>query len=168
MTQFDFFILAIMGLSVLFAWIRGLSREVSTLVAIGIGIGALALFGDSAAGMAGDSTLGPIIAYGLVFLVGFGLGSILLEMLTSKFFGQKPSMTDKLAGAVFGLVRGWLIVGLAFLALTYYFDEDDMPEPIDNASLKALVTSGASILEGLGLQSETSGPESPDTEEIVE
>ena len=81
-------------------------------------------------------------------------------MLTSKYLGAKPGFKDKIAGAAFGLVRGWFIVGLAYLAMTYYFDENDMPPSVDNALLKGVITSSASLLERLGLEKEASDPES--------
>ena len=165
MTSFDFFILAMIGLSVLFAWIRGLSREVITLLAIGIGLLAIKFFGAGFSSLFGSGTVGPLIGLGVLFLLAFVVGSVALEILTARFMGGKPGFRDKIAGAAFGLLRGWLIVGLAYLALTYYFDEDDMPPAIENAALKGLTTSGASLLEQLGLEKETSGPESADAQD---
>lgn len=157
MTWFDFFIVSVLGLSVLFAWMRGFTREVGTLLAIGAGVLALHLFGAQVGGLFGDGLIGPIVSRAVLFLVGFILGSIVVEIGISAVLGRDPGQRDRLAGIVFGLVRGWLLLGLIFILGTYYFDENDMPPPMENARLKGVATSAASVLERFGLEKEAIG-----------
>lgn len=163
MTSFDLFIISILALSVAIAWIRGLSRELVTLVAIAIGALAIFLLGGPFSSMFGSGTFGPIIGVTVLFLIAFAIASVVLEIFVSHTWGKEPRRVDQISGAVFGLIRGWFLVGLAYLALTYYFEEGEMPEPIENAALKGIVTSASGILEHMGLEKETSGDESPDT-----
>lgn len=163
MTFGDGFILSVIALSVLFAWLRGISRELATLLAIGVGVLAIFLFGDTFSGLFGTGAMKAIAALALLFLIAFAAASIGFEVLASTFLGREPGTIDKIAGAVFGILRGWLIVGLAYLALTYYFPENDMPEPIENAKLAGIAKSAASVLESIGLEREYDEAESSDS-----
>lgn len=162
MTYADGFILSMIGLSVMIAWLRGLGREVGTLVAIGAGALAVHFFGGSVAGLLGDGPIKAMAMLGILFFVTFTIVAIGVETAASSFIGPKPGMIDKLSGAAFGLLRGWLIVGLAYLASTYYFPEDDLPAPMENAVLKPIAMSAAKVLESFGLQREYDSAESSD------
>ncbi|MEM9988077.1 MAG: CvpA family protein [Pseudomonadota bacterium] len=151
MTSFDFFILSIIGLSVMFAWIRGLSREIVTLIAIGIGILAVSLFSGAVSGIFGANMIGPLIAVSLLFLITFIIASIALEIAVTKVWGRKPHRYDMIGGAVLGLVRGWLIVGLVFI---FAYDEPTgaaTNSPMHRAALKGVASSAAGFLEQLGV-----------------
>lgn len=170
-TLFDLFILSIIALSGVFAWVRGLLRELVTLVAIGIGALACILFGPSFSALFGEGTFSQIIGYAVLFLIVFVIGSIGLELLLGRFLGKEPARWDKIAGAIFGVIRGWLLLGLVYLALNIYFDEDNPPDWLKNSLLKGPVAAAASFFEGLGLEplgtetDEESG-ESPQTEPV--
>lgn len=152
--MFDLFVLSIIGLSAMFAWIRGLSREVVTLLAIGAGVGAIALFGPTVSALFGSGIIGPLLGLAAVFLIGFVFASLALEAAVTRVLGAKPVRADKIAGAVFGAVRGWFLLGLVYLALTYYFDETRLPPSIDRAVLRAPVAAAADMLGKLGLERE--------------
>ncbi|MGV6819887.1 MAG: CvpA family protein [Parvularcula sp.] len=160
MTFADGFIISMIALSVLFSWIRGLSRELLTLLAIGAGAGAVFFFGTGVADMFGGGATTAILAMVLLFVLVFVIASVAFEFLLSNLLGRDPLLPDKLAGAVFGLLRGWLIVGLAYLATTYYAPEGKMPPAIENARLKGVAKSAASVLESFGLEKEYAGDES--------
>lgn len=160
MTYADGFIISMIGLSVMFAWLRGFGREVATLLAIGAGALAVHFLGGSVSGLLGDGAIKSMIMLAILFIVAFAAASIAAEVALSSLFSPKPGMGDKIAGGVFGLFRGWLIVGLAYLASTYYFPEDGLPAPMENAILKPVATSAAKVLESLGLEREYGGEES--------
>lgn len=163
MTYADGFILSMIGLSVLFAWLRGFSREVITLIAIGIGAAAVHFFGESVSGILGDGAIQTMLSLVILFGIALIVSWVGLEIVCASFLGKSPSKADKIAGAIFGLLRGWLIVGLAYLAMTYYSPEDNMPPAIENAWLKGVATSGAAFLEALGLEKENMGDESSES-----
>ncbi len=168
MTSFDLFIVSLIGVSAMFAWLRGFSREIVTLLAIGVGALAVLFFGTAFSTLFGTGVLGPLIGLTLLFLIGFVLASVILEMVVSKFFGGSPHLYDKIGGAVFGVVRGWFLVGLSYLALTYYFEEANLPPAIEGALLKPVTTSAAGLLEKLGLEREATDPESIETDVLDE
>lgn len=153
MTLFDLFIIVIVALSALFAWVRGLTREVVTLIAIGAGILADLWFGGSFSALFGSGTIGPIIGYAVLFILVFLGVSITLELLLGRFLGRDPRLWDRLSGLVFGVVRGWLLLGLVYLALNIYFDQENPPEWIANSALKGPIVAAADLFEDLGLTS---------------
>ena len=163
MTVFDIFILSILGLSVMFAWIRGLSREIVTLIAIGVGILAVSLLSGSVSGIFGTGIFGPLIAVSLLFLLTFILVSVVLEVAVSKIWGRTPNRGDMIGGAVLGLVRGWLIVGLVFIFLNDETAGGDMDPVIANSALKGVAASAASLLEQMGIDKTPPPAESGDS-----
>ncbi|WOI52863.1 CvpA family protein [Parvularcula sp. LCG005] len=170
MTSFDLFIIVTMGLSVLFAWVRGLSRETVTLLAIGAGIFTVQLFGTGFSSLFGTGVAGPLIALALLFLLGFAVASIGLELVVARIWGRDPSRPDRIAGAVFGLVRGWFLMGLAlFAVIQFHAGEKDLPPPFGNALLIGLIKPATNLLERWGLEDvDPVVIESPDTAATAE
>ncbi|MEM9232823.1 MAG: CvpA family protein [Pseudomonadota bacterium] len=164
MTLFDLFILSILALSGVFAWVRGLTRELVTLVAIGFGVGACFLFGQGFSGLFGDGTFSQIIGYAVLFLIVFVLASVALELLLGRFLGKEPKRWDRISGAVYGVIRGWLLLGLVYLALNIYFGETNRPDWLTNSLLKGPIAGAAGFFESLGLQPLGSEPDASDSE----
>lgn len=158
MTLFDLFILSIVALSGVFAWVRGMTRELVTLAAIGFGVGACFLFGQGFSGLFGEGTFSQIIGYAVLFLIVFVVASVSLELLLGRYIGKEPKRWDRISGAVYGVIRGWLLLGLVYLALNIYFGETKRPEWLTNSLLKGPVAAAAGFFESLGL--EPLGPES--------
>ncbi len=152
MTIFDLFILAITALSVLFGWLRGSMREAVTLLALGGGIAAIALLGPPLSGTLGDGVAGPVIVLTTLFVLAFLLVTTSLEFALRRVIGPRPPRLDRLAGGAFGLLRGWLLCGLTFLALTWYHDVNDLPAPVEEAALKGFVAGAAQTLEQIGIE----------------
>jgi membrane protein required for colicin V production len=154
LTLFDLFILAVMALSVLFGALRGLLREAITLVALGAGLVMVSLFGTPLAQALGAG-LGAIAALLLVlFAAGFIAAHIILEIAARKLTGPSPRDPDRIAGGLFGFLRGWLLCGLAYLMLTYYYDAARLPEPVSGAALKGFAAGAAALLDRLGVEGE--------------
>lgn len=161
MSLFDLFIIFVLAVSGIFAWVRGLSREVVTLLAIGLGVLADMWFGAPFSSLFGDGTVGPIIGYTVLFLLVFVIASIGLELLLGRFIGKEPHRADRIAGAVYGLIRGWLLLGLVYLALNIYFDETNPPDWLANSALKGPIASAAALFEQWGLEPLTEETEAP-------
>jgi uncharacterized membrane protein required for colicin V production len=159
MTWFDLLVISLIGLSILFAAHRGLSREVITLLALAIGgVAALWLTGP-VTGMLGNPSLLYTMAIAFALFAGFFFASLISKnLLIGKMWGKKPNKYDRIAGGVFGFLRGWLLVGLGFLALEYYFDADRQPKGFSEAALYGFAETAAHILEDLGLETTTPPP----------
>lgn len=152
MTLFDLFIVVVLVVSGLFAWVRGLTREIVTLIAIIIAVFADLWFGAAFSTLFGDGTVAPIIGYSVLFLLVFVVASVLIELLIGRFLGKDPKRWDQIAGAVFGLFRGWLLLGLVYLALNIYFGETNPPDWLANSALKQPIAAAADLFESLGLE----------------
>lgn len=114
MTGFDYIVLAILGVSALLGMIRGLIKEVLSLVAFAVAVGAALWWGASASaalsGYIANGLVRTALGYGGVFVIVLllvGLLNITLSGLVERT-GLTPA--DHGLGAVFGLARGALII----------------------------------------------------------
>lgn len=121
MTTFDYLVLGILAISAFLGLLRGLVKEVLSLLAYVVAFMAAIWWGPRAAEWMGAWLVNPLVraaaAYGLVFIVVLllvGLVNVLLGTLISKT-GLTPA--DHGLGALFGLLRGMVfvlvLVGLA-------------------------------------------------------
>lgn len=167
MTLFDLFVVAVMALSVLFGAARGLTREAITLLGLGGGIVFVALFAAPLGGLFGDRVVAVGVVIAVLFLVGFSLVHVGLELAARKLIGAKPYKVDRISGGIFGIFRGWFICGLTFLAATYYFEAAALPETLGKAWTRGFAASGARVLDGLGIAGDSAqdaSAESPDAD----
>lgn len=152
LTIFDLIILAVIAVSAGLGFVRGLSREAITLFSLGAAV-FLSIWGaPKVAPLIGGTFASAIAAYAALFALGFIIITVTLELVAGRFLGRDPVGPDRIAGAVFGVLRGWLLMGLVYLASTYYFDEDNPPRAIDGALLKGVVSAAASLLESFGIE----------------
>lgn len=150
MTYFDYIVLAIIGLSVLIGVMRGLVREV------------LSIIGWIAAFMVAQSytaKLAPILpnaipseslrylaAFIILFLATLLIASLLAIALSQVFKLTGLGFIDRAFGASFGILRGLLIVGvLVFLCgLTEIPKSQSWSAAMFSAPLEAMVMSSKS------------------------
>lgn len=123
MTSFDYLVLAIIGVSAFLGLLRGFIKEALSLVAYVVAFLAAVWWGPVVsiwfAGLIENSLLRTAAAYGLVFIVMLLLVGLLNMTLGALI--QKTGLTpaDHGLGALFGLLRGVLIV-LVLVALAGY------------------------------------------------
>lgn len=154
MTLFDLFVVAVMALSVLFGAVRGLTREAITLVALFGGIVTVSLLAGPLGGVFGDGLIAVIVVLAALFAIGFIAVQVALEMAARRLIGSVPLKADRALGGVFGAVRGWFLVGLTFLAATYYFERAALPDILADAWTRGFAASGANVLDGMGIEGE--------------
>lgn len=113
MTVFDYVVIGIVGLSLLFGLWRGVVGELIALVAWGLGLFAALEFGGQvghwAFGGINDASMRMLAGCVLVFvgvLVAMALVRLVIQRMV-KALGL--SVSDRLLGMVFGLVRGVLV-----------------------------------------------------------
>ena len=152
LTLFDLFVLAVMALSVLFGAARGLTREAITLVALFGGVVMVGLLSGPLSGLFGDGLVAAALVLGGLFAAGFLAVHAGLEVIARRLIGADPKRPDRLLGGAFGLVRGWFLVGLTFLAMTYYFEAAALPDFLGKAWTRGFAASGARVLDGIGIE----------------
>jgi membrane protein required for colicin V production len=147
MTWFDYAAFAIVGLSALLAVIRGVVREIAALAGW---VAALVLSGLFAQQLAQwlPAALSPMLRAVIAYLVIF-LGVLLLSglagvLLAKLFRAAGLGFTDRAVGALFGLVRGVLVVlvvvmlaGLTSLPREPFWREAALSGPVETAVLAA-------------------------------
>lgn len=147
MTIFDYVILAILGLSIFFSIMRGLVREILSLA------GWIAAFFVAKSYTLELSPLLPkaiptetfqyLVAFIILFLVTLLVSSLLAIALSKTFEKVGLSFVDRGLGAIFGTIRGLIIVGvLVFLGgLTGLPKESAWRNAMFSAPLEAMVFS---------------------------
>ncbi len=153
MNWVDAVVIAIIAISALLAFLRGLVRE-----ALGIG----AWVGAAAAAVWGGPlvlpkfqqwTVDPNIAYpaayGIVFVGALILLSIVAGMVGSLVRGSMLGGLDRTLGVVFGVARGALLVAVAYIGLGLVADPATWPPPIRQARSLPFAYHGAVWLTGL-------------------
>jgi membrane protein required for colicin V production len=119
MTPFDYAILAIVGLSVIFAFWRGLIREVVSLLAWLVALWVAARFAVELAVWVPAAISTPSARYLTAFLCLF-IGTIVVLELIAFLIARLLraiglGFIDRFLGAIFGLVRGALIAWVVVL-----------------------------------------------------
>ena len=119
MTMFDVVVLAVVALSMLFAFWRGIIREVVGLVAwIAAFVLAFLYAGPLAAAFARpdwNPALLQVLAFGAIFVGVLVLGAVIGRALARAVQAVGLGVIDRGLGALFGLARGLAIVLLGVL-----------------------------------------------------
>lgn len=174
MTSFDGLVIAVLILSTGFAIVRGALREIGTLAALGAGaFAAFLLVKPLQAAIGIDQSFMATLIVGAVLLAaGFVLAYALLQVGLKRARMTGRALTvDRVGGGVFGFLRGLVLVGLGFLAYSYYLDETRRPESVNKALTLPVAKAMAAIFEGFAPQEkeiEPAQPEEQDSNAAVE
>jgi membrane protein required for colicin V production len=150
LTAFDVATILVVGLSVLVAYLRGAIRE---MLAIGswLGAGVAAYYAFPYARELARRTmetdwLADAVALCVVFVVPLIAFKVAAAALTDRLPGGHLQTVDRIAGVVFGIVRGAVIICAAYLALTFLVGREEQPEWIREALVLPYVEDGAALL----------------------
>ena len=154
MNWVDLVVLAVLALSGLLAFMRGLVREV-----LGLGAWVVAALVASPYGafpyvqpwvrkQFTDSTTADLVAFGGVFLVVLIVLWMVAGALSSLIRGSALGGLDRTLGLVFGLVRGAVVVAVAYLLVGMAIPAAQWPEPVVEARALPLAHQGAVWLAG--------------------
>lgn len=154
MTQLDFIVLALLGVSAAIGFSRGAVREIFALVALVVAAG-LALFGlpvftPMARGMVGPGWLSSATALVGVFVVTFvalrliGAG-IARQVQNTRMLG----FLDRSLGLLIGLARGMIVLGALYLAFNAATPQDLRPQWITGARTWPVAGNMGRLLEHL-------------------
>ena len=151
MTVFDAFIISIIGLSVGFAVLRGGLKEVATLAALAIGAAAGWFLGTPLASLIGQSGSIIIVLVLSCVLAGAGFLASYITMasaLNHLKLDAQQSLINRVGGGIFGLARALALIGLGFLAYSFYLDEDQRADAVNDSLLLPVAKVSAQIIEG--------------------
>ena len=152
LTAFDIGILAIVGLSTLFAFGKGFT---TVALSFGAWVGAFlaVTFGFTAAQPYGRDLISPaeladIITLVAVFFITLFILKQVANLVGSAIKNGPVGFLDRSLGALFGLLRGMVIVSLLYFGFVKLFPGQDHPVWMEQARLKPLVAWGAEMLDG--------------------
>lgn len=144
---FDWLVLAILVYSVVISWFKGFVREVLGLVTVVLAVLLSAWFYRSAGVLFKDvvrtENLALFFGFSVIFLLTLLAGFVTIWLVSRYMKLAKLQWADRLLGAAFGLIRGWLICAAILLALTAF---EVQTERLKNSELAPYFLPGARVI----------------------
>jgi membrane protein required for colicin V production len=152
LTAADLAVVAIIVISGLLAFFRGLVREILS-IAGWVGAAAATLYGfrpvqPFVRKLVGIDLLGDILTAAGLFVVSLVLISVLSHAIALRVRGSALSAVDRSLGFVYGLIRGAVVVCIANLALNVMMPESQ-PDWLRNARSRPAIERGTELLKSL-------------------
>lgn len=146
----DLIVVAVILLSGVFALARGFVKEALSIVSW-VGAVFATLYGFNAASAFIRQFIGsPLIADGLagggLFLITLFILSFVSGLIANRVRGSAVSSVDRSLGFVFGLLRGFVLLSIAYLAVSWALPADDQPDWVRAAKTMPLLERGAGLL----------------------
>lgn len=114
MTSFDWVVVCIVGLSTLFAFFRGVIRELIALIAWIVGFVAAIAFSPILGAMLpeipGHPAVRYLIAFALIIIAALVSGALIAWPLAKAVRALGLGFVDRFLGSMFGFVRGIVLV----------------------------------------------------------
>ena len=146
----DYIVIAVLTLSGVIALIRGLTREVLSIIgwiaAFYSALFALPLLRDMVREFITPDWIADGVILVVVFiaiLIGFSLAS---KAFTDRLKKSPIGMLDRFLGLAFGITRGIVILSFAYLILLLLLPPDDHPEWVREARSAPVLKSATAIL----------------------
>lgn len=155
LSYLDVGLIAIAFISGMLAMYRGLTREVLSLVSWALA-GAVTLYfvfnhRDVAKDVAdqifkGQELLALIVLAALIFVVVLIVVHFITVRISDRVLDSRVGMIDRIFGFVFGAARGFLLVVIVHLGLSFAFGDENLPNWInDSASIGYIRSTGKAV-----------------------
>ncbi|MGO9543875.1 MAG: CvpA family protein [Rhodomicrobium sp.] len=156
----DIILVVIMIFSGFLAMLRGLTREMLSIMSWALAalatLFAYSRFKDDVRGLIDPAMLADATLIGVVFITSLIIFSLLTANVSERVLDSRVGAIDRTLGFVYGLVRGLILVVIAYLIVGQIVDANHMPEWVTKAQSKALIeTTGERIVKIL--------PDNPDS-----
>lgn len=155
LTAFDIAVIAIVGLSAVLAFGRGFATVALSLLAWFATIFGVVTLGELLTPYlrpyVQPDWLADTITYVILFVGGLMLLKALAGMIGGIIKNSPVGFLDRSLGALFGLLRGMVLVSALYFGFVKLFPGDE-PEWISRAQTKPLVSWGAEMLSTLAAQ----------------
>jgi uncharacterized membrane protein required for colicin V production len=149
-TFVDFVVVAVILISAIYAAYRGFLNETLTIFSWGVAAFVTLYFGPflvpMARSMIAQQWLAPIAAYAGVFLVAFLPLSFMSHRFSQTVKASPLGPLDRGLGIAFGVVRGLAIVGLAYLAFTYFTPVRQQPDWLTSSRTLPIMQETAQVM----------------------
>ena len=149
MNPLDLGVIAVIGLSAIFAFARGFVREALSIIAW-VGAGFITFYGFSAVyaivdPLVHNPLLSNLIAWGGLFVAALIMLTIITGVVAGTVRSSGLSPIDRTLGFIFGLARGAFIVSLAYLLLDLA-QVNERPEWLRDAKSVPYLQQGANAI----------------------
>ncbi len=153
MTSADFVLLAVVAVSAIVAFMRGFVREVLGIAAW-VAAAYVAYAGFPAAnpvvrGWISNQHIADPATYGIVFVVALIAFTIVTNLIGRMVRGSALGGVDRTLGLAYGVLRGALIVMVAYILAGMAIPPVEWPKPVRAARLLPFTHDGAVWLAGL-------------------
>lgn len=151
LTIFDAVILFVIGFSLIRGVMRGFTTELLKLVSW-FGALVVTLYGvafgasDFARRLIQPDTLADIVALGVLFFASFLLLRYLAGKIGERVKDSPIGILDRSLGALFGLVRGLVVVAAGYLLFDFFLTDKRMDSWAKDAQTRPLVSYSAEML----------------------
>jgi len=146
-TILDWILIAILIASIVGSWFKGFVREVLGLITIVIGALLASWFYRSFANLFKDvvrtENLALFFGFSVIFLAIIIAGFVITWLIIRFVKFAKLQWADRLLGAAFGIIRGWVIGAVILLALTAF---DVQTERLKNSELVPYFLPGSRVI----------------------
>ena len=123
-SQFDIIFTVVILLSTAFAFFKGMSREIIGIGVIILGFALAVIYHNAPAAkliaLGLSETLTKLLGFLGIFLGCVMLGSIIALIIDRFLKAVKLKLADRILGAIFGFIRGWIFSTIVVLALTAF------------------------------------------------
>lgn len=153
MNLLDLAVIAVLLVSGLLAFARGFVREVLSVAGwVAAAFGAIAAFPHLSPRLRewiGEDWVADVVAAASVFIVVLIVVSVISGMIAERIHETRFKGTDRTLGFLFGLVRGAVLICLAYLLATWVLEPDQHPDWLMEAKSRPIVARGAVALARL-------------------
>ena len=167
----DILIVIILLVSGAVSFFRGFIKEVLTIFGLGGAAAGAFIFGHKLTPLFEDWLVNPddedfryfkvipddvlavVAAYGTLFVLIFIALAILSHFLSKGAEAMGLGPVDRSLGAVFGILRGFLIVGVIYFSFSIFMEEGEFPEFVEDSKMIPVVDASVDwTLDALGVE----------------
>ena len=143
----DWLLIAILVYSIVISWFKGFVRQILGLVTILAGVLLAAWFYRFVAPLFKDvvrtENIALFLGFSLIFVVTLVVGFLIIWLVTRFMKFVNLQWADRLLGAAFGFIRGWVICAAILLALTAF---DIQTQRLRNSELAPYFLPGSRVM----------------------
>ena len=143
----DWLMIAILVYSITMSWFKGFVRQVLGLITVLAGVLLAAWFYRAVGSLFKDivktENLALFLGFSLIFLMTLLAGFVIIWLVAKFKKFAKLEWADRLLGAAFGFIRGWMICAAIFLALTAF---EVQTERLKNSELAPYFLPGSRVI----------------------
>jgi membrane protein required for colicin V production len=149
----DIILFAIMVFSGFLAMLRGLTREMLSIMswalAAVVTLLAYSHFRNEVRGWIDNPMLADATLIGAVFITGLVLFSFVTSSISERVLDSRVGAVDRTLGFLFGLIRGLILVVIAYLIVGQIIDPKNMPKWVTDAQSRRLIEDAGGVIKSL-------------------